>query len=195
MADGVRFPRQAMIMMGWWLSQRTPTLSDTVLFIHKLFPQPHSSQFIYLQFNMISIHRLLLVAISLARFHGSVHGFVVAPTARAPLVTSTIHHHNHGRSDTELAASSKRRDLFGNLKKVFFAGGAMSFFKSSEPALAEDATPSPVTGKVVVMEIGNVGGEEGKTGTIKIQLHPEWAPIGTKRFEQLTEANFWDGCR
>ena len=144
---------------------------------------------------MISLNRLVFVAIALAQLGFSVRGFVGGlHTSRvaAPLVTSYLH---EPRSDTELSASSRRREIFGKLKKAFLAGGVASVFKGSEPAVAEDATPTPVTGRVVVVEIGNVGGEEGKTGTVKIQLHPEWAPIGTKRFEKLTEENFWDGCR
>lgn len=144
---------------------------------------------------MISLNRLVLMAIALAQLGCSVQGFVggvPTPRATAPLVTSYL---RERRSNTELSASSRRREIFGKLRKAFLAGGVASVFKGSEPALAEDATPSPVTGRVVVLEIGNVGGEEGKTGTVKIQLHPEWAPIGTKRFEKLTEENFWDGCR
>ena len=150
---------------------------------------------------MISLNRLVLVALLLAHlgcFIGSVNAFVAMPKSQVPGVTPSIQHHHHyaePRSETELSASSRRREIFGKLKKVFFASGVASVFQSNEPAFAEDATPSPITGRVVQLEIGNVGGVEGKTGSIKIQLHPEWAPKGVQRFEQLTEEKFWDGCR
>lgn len=143
---------------------------------------------------MICLNRLVLVAMCLTQLSiNSVNAFVV-PTNKAPVVTATTHH-AEPTSETELSASSQRREVFGKLKKVLFASGFATAFKSRAPAFAEDATPSPATGRVVVMEIGNVGGEEGKTGKVKIQLHPEWAPRGVQRFEELTETSFWDGCR
>lgn len=33
------------------------------------------------------------------------------------------------------------------------------------------------------------------TNKFRIQLHDEWAPIGVKRFQELTKANFWDDSR
>jgi hypothetical protein len=143
---------------------------------------------------MIALHRLVLVAL-LSSISTGADAFVV-PTYHSSGISPSILHRtgSNSRSSTELHAS-KRREVFGKLKRVLFAGSIATAFKSREPAFAEDATPSPVTGKVVVMEIGNVDGEEGKTGTVKIQLHPEWAPKGVQRFEQLTEAKFWDGCR
>ena len=33
------------------------------------------------------------------------------------------------------------------------------------------------------------------TNKFRIQLHESWAPIGVKRFQELTEANFWDDAR
>jgi hypothetical protein len=56
------------------------------------------------------------------------------------------------------------------------AGFTAAILATGLPAKAED-------GKVVALEVDNLDGVPGKTGTIKIQLHPEWAPNGVKRFE------------
>ena len=83
-------------------------------------------------------------------------------------------------STTNLFAesSSERRDFFGTIKRVLFGAGAVAA-SSTLPARADE----PTTGKIVEIQISNVDGEPGKTGTIKLQLRPEWAPRGVARFE------------
>jgi peptidyl-prolyl cis-trans isomerase A (cyclophilin A) len=41
----------------------------------------------------------------------------------------------------------------------------------------------------------NVNLAEGKTGSFVIEVHPEWAPIGAARFEELVAANFFNDVR
>jgi peptidyl-prolyl cis-trans isomerase A (cyclophilin A) len=50
-------------------------------------------------------------------------------------------------------------------------------------------------GRLIEFTIANLDGEEGRTGTIKIQTHPEWAPIGVERFHELVERGFWKNCK
>jgi peptidyl-prolyl cis-trans isomerase A (cyclophilin A) len=94
------------------------------------------------------------------------------------------------KSSTELW--SKRRDFFSSIKRLVYGTAAVNTVatQTSFPALAEETT-----GRIVEMEIGNIDGQEGKTGKIRIQLHPEWAPRGVQRFEELTEQGFFNGCR
>jgi len=74
---------------------------------------------------------------------------------------------------------SRSLALFGTRREVMVGAGftAASVLASGLPASAVDE------GKVVVLQVDNLDGVAGKTGTIKIQLHPEWSPNGVKRFE------------
>ena len=60
----------------------------------------------------------------------------------------------------------------------------------TEVARAED----DVSGRIVTFQVSNLGGEEGKTGTFKIQMAPAWAPRGVARFEVRTEGSSIDLC-
>ena len=44
-------------------------------------------------------------------------------------------------------------------------------------------------------EVTNLNGNPRSTGIIKIQLRPEWAPTGVKRFETLIQEQFYNNCR
>jgi len=50
-------------------------------------------------------------------------------------------------------------------------------------------------GRRVRFYVDRLDGKDGKGGEFVVQLHPSWAPAGVKRFEELTEAKFWDDCR
>jgi len=50
-------------------------------------------------------------------------------------------------------------------------------------------------GRLIEFTIANLDGEEGRTGTITIQTHPEWAPVGVERFHELVETGFWENCK
>jgi hypothetical protein len=83
-------------------------------------------------------------------------------------------------STTQLEAFSRRREVFGNLKKAIFAGaGVASVFKRQAVYAEENATK----GRIVEFQVNNLDGEAGKSGTFKVQLIPEWSPRGVARFE------------
>ena len=58
------------------------------------------------------------------------------------------------------------------------------------------ASSSSVGDKTLVKIVfGNLDGEAGKEGEVIMRLKPEWAPLGVKRIQELTETKFWDECR
>ena len=77
-----------------------------------------------------------------------------------------------------------------------------SLFESSSTAGKEEgekdngqATSAQSGGRLIEFTIANLDGEEGRTGIIKIQTHPDWAPIGVERFHELVETGFWKNCK
>lgn len=90
----------------------------------------------------------------------------------------------------------RRRQIFGGLRRIVFAGALL--LKSSSSSFPKEvavAAEAPTAGRIVEFQLNNLDGISGKTGTIKIQLRPEWAPRGVARFEELTEQSFWNECR
>jgi peptidyl-prolyl cis-trans isomerase A (cyclophilin A) len=98
-------------------------------------------------------------------------------------------------SSTSLQAErgSRRRDFFDAVKRGVLGAGAVAAMEkvTTPPAFAEDST----AGKIVTLQVANIDGEPGKTGTLRIQLRPEWAPRGVARFEELIQQGFYNDCR
>jgi len=49
-------------------------------------------------------------------------------------------------------------------------------------------------GKIVEFTVVNLASTR-VSNKFRVQLNPEWAPVGVERFEELTEANFWDDTK
>lgn len=81
---------------------------------------------------------------------------------------------------------SRREAAFGLAASVVIGTGL------TDPLSARAAEEVAEEGsKLIEFEVTNLNGEEGKTGTFVVQTHPNWAPIGAGRFEELTEKGFW----
>lgn len=77
------------------------------------------------------------------------------------------------------ADQGSRRQLVGG---VVLAGSASS---NAGAALAQD---KPFD---VVLDL-NLGGDSPKDTSIKIRVHPEWAPLGAAQFKKLVEQGWYD---
>lgn len=91
--------------------------------------------------------------------------------------------------------NNKRREVFKTLRRSVVAAATLSAFRKPALAVADLNVDAPTAGRIVEMTVSNLDGNPDKTGTIKIQMRPEWAPRGVKRFEELTEQRFFDDCR
>lgn len=70
--------------------------------------------------------------------------------------------------------------LFASRREVVGAGFLTAAVVGAPPAIAEE-------GSIVELQVANLDGVEGRTGTIMIQLRPDWAPRGVQRFEVSEE--------
>jgi hypothetical protein len=121
--------------------------------------------------NMISANKQLLFGciVAILTFRNTSYAF-------APTIVTSLRKFS---TALEAQKDSPRRDFVNTLKRVVLGAGTAAALKNNAPAFAEEAT----TGRIVEMQVANLGGEEGKTGTVRIQLRPEWAPRGVSRFE------------
>jgi hypothetical protein len=116
---------------------------------------------------LIATSYLLCLCVNTAAFGSS-----SLPTKAAKYSATAIH----------AEAPGSRRKVLGNFRRSVVGAATLSVFRQGpKVAVADDVIPT--TGRIVEMTIANLDGIEGNTGTVKIQLRPEWAPRGVKRFE------------
>jgi hypothetical protein len=83
------------------------------------------------------------------------------------------------------AQGDGRRRFFSSVKKLFLGASAVTTIVGGRPipVFAEDAAAGASGGNVIEIQVANLDGQADNTGTIKIQLKPDWAPRGVARFE------------
>lgn len=124
-----------------------------------------------------------------------------APDNIPTALQNTIHEENE--SDNNAKANMhgnirerKRREVVGTwFRKALVVGFGYKTVSTTGRSPAIAAVDDAVNGRIVSFQVQNLNGIDGKTGNIKIQLAPAWAPRGVARFEELTDLGFWDDCR
>ena len=125
---------------------------------------------------MISRFSIYLAVFVAYNSVSTINGFgIVNQPKQLPSVRTTI------SSTTSLNSSGRRRDFFTAVRRVALGAGAFVGWKQTLPVANADDTEA--TGRIVELQVANLDGKEGETGTIKIQLRPDWAPRGSARFE------------
>ena len=99
------------------------------------------------------------------------------------------------RSTSTTTKEQPRRKVLQNIRRLVVGAATFATFRQAGPKVAVADTTIPAKGNIVEMEIANLDGIEGRVGKLKIQLRPEWAPTGAKRFQTLTKEGFYNDCR
>ncbi len=95
--------------------------------------------------------------------------------------------------------STSRLILWGGLLGLLIAG-----CMGARTVVRNDAEEQEEPGQSSLSDIQQVSGSDQETylvrletskGPIVIEVHPEWAPRGAKRFRELVEDGFYDECR
>ena len=77
----------------------------------------------------------------------------------------------------------RRREVFGWIKKAAVLGFGVKTATIPNPAAVAAEEEMENGGRIVSFTVDNLSGEDGNSGTFKVQLMPDWAPKGTARFE------------
>lgn len=146
--------------------------------------------------RLVSVESIVLLSLL---FGGQTLAFAPPQASRHAASAQSKHLRSSGSNGngattttTELSAI-RRRAAFSWFKKALMAGVGLS--TASNIADAQAAAPEgDEAGKIVTMQVDNLDGEPGNTGTIKIQMQPSWAPRGVERFEvRADESRLFSG--
>jgi peptidyl-prolyl cis-trans isomerase A (cyclophilin A) len=95
--------------------------------------------------------------------------------------------------------STSRLILWGGLLGLMIVGCTGSRTVTQAETATEEA--SATDSKSEIQQVAGSDQQpflvrlETSTGDVLIEVHPEWAPRGAKRFRELVEAGFYDDCR
>ena len=132
----------------------------------------------------VSTRQLLILCVGFLHITTN-HG--VAAFVPPPIATFTAPSTASSSSTTALAALQPRRQILKGLKRLLLGGIAWKTASGLTPQDAAVAAQAPTQGRTVEVELHNLDGTRGRrSGTVRIQLRPEWAPRGVARFEVRT---------
>ena len=102
-----------------------------------------------------------------------------------PLLSSTEH------TQTTLPPSSSEPE---HQPQKLLAARTVTALRSKTTTPTPTPTPTP-TFTTVRFNLNNVNGEINKKGSFVLKVHPDWSPIGAKRFVELVRADFFTSVR
>lgn len=111
-----------------------------------------------------------------------VHLPFMAIAFRFPMINTRLQ--SSSTSLTALYAADRRNVL---------ATSALTLLSTFLGPLDDARADDNLSGKIVQFQVANL--DDGSSGTIKIQLEPDWAPKGVARFEELVSIGFYQNCR
>uniref|UniRef100_A0A7S4AC06 peptidylprolyl isomerase n=1 Tax=Pseudo-nitzschia australis TaxID=44445 RepID=A0A7S4AC06_9STRA len=131
---------------------------------------------------------LVVMALVMVRTTKKIDAFSSSPALSQLTRSSSTMLHLQDSNDQE------RRGFFSSVKRLFGASVLVAGTGGkSLPVFADETDTSSSSGKIVEIQVNNLDG--GESGTIKIQMKPDWAPRGVARFEELISNGFYDNCR
>jgi hypothetical protein len=129
---------------------------------------------------MIMMMKKNLYAVALIMVHTTslIHGFgVSSPISRIESFPSPIVTTPKISTALEAEREGSRRRFFASVRRLFLGAGAVSSVVGGRlvPVFAESTDGSSTSiGNIVEIQVSNLDGNPDSTGTIKIQLKPEW---------------------
>mmetsp|Transcript_26042 Transcript_26042/g.71420 ORF Transcript_26042/g.71420 Transcript_26042/m.71420 type:complete len:277 (-) Transcript_26042:630-1460(-) len=131
---------------------------------------------------------LMVMALVMVRTAKKIDAFSTGPVLPQCTRSSATTLHLKDSNDQE------RRGFFSSVRRLFGASVLVAGTGGKAlPVFADETDTASSGGKIVEIQVSNLDG--GESGTIKIQMKPDWAPRGVARFEELITNGFYNDCR